>query len=431
MKKLQTVLAVLLCLSLIACSQQPTSSRGGGEVISGGGNPTEIPFNAPSNAPPNESALPQSGGETVIENIPQEEQLSYFRKYIEPYYIAGMMYSTWSDPEEIQVEKLMRFFTCNEYDNYYNALEDPLDTSSAVPAEIVEGYITRYFDVDPEYLRTAQNYHFWYDSYRWMENGGIGGGPGVTIERIEKDGERWKFICRDEVGNLLSVTLRVEDENNFRYIAGEGLEIPSEEPPPADDRLDAMALGVQARMLTEHIALSLFRGEEIRNGDCPFPKEEKMLSFTLEAVYFRNREEYMYHSIGYQDENRLFHFPEDDVRDMVYEVFGFEDWTPDKSITEENYRGDFSHPLGYNPQEKDFTGWLEFGIGTGYECRFMATLVDADSMRVEMDYDLYTDSGFPYQRKIAAMTTEYAIRFRADDTPYLRYEGTVVNSLGE
>lgn len=428
MEKLQTVLAVLLCLSLIACSRQPTSSQGSGEVISGGGISIEIPSSSPSDMPPNdENSSQQSAGETVIETIPQEDQLNYFRKYIEPYYIVGLMYSTWSDPEEIEVEKLMRFFTYNEYENYYNTLEDPLDTSSAVPAEVVEEYITSYFEVDPEYLRTAQNYHFWYNSYRWMENGGIGGGPGVTIERIEKDRNIWKFVCRDESGNLLSVTLRVEDENNFRYIAGEGLEIPSEEPPPTDDRLDAMALGVQARMLTEHIALSLFRGEDIRNSDCPFPKEESMLQFTLETIYFRNREEYMYHGIGYQDEDRLFHFPEDDVRDMVYEVFGFEDWTPDKSIIEEDYRGDYSHPLGYNPQEKDFTGCLEFGIGTGYECRFMATLVDTNSMRVEMDYDLYTSSGFPYQRKIAAMTTNYAIRFREDDTPYLRYEGTVVN----
>lgn len=132
MKKLQTVLAVLLCLSLIACSQQPTSSQGGGKVILGGGNSMEIPSSAPSDTPPNdENSSQQSTGKTVIETIPQEEQLNYFRKYIEPYYIVGLMYSTWSDPEEIEVEKFMRFFTYNEYENYYNTLEDPLDGRSS------------------------------------------------------------------------------------------------------------------------------------------------------------------------------------------------------------------------------------------------------------------------------------------------------------
>lgn len=114
---------------------------------------------------------------------------------------------------------------------------------------------------------------------------------------------------------------------------------------------------------------------------------------------------------------------------MVYEVFGFEGWTPDKSITGENFRGDYSHPLAYNAQEKDFFGGLEFGFGNGMECRFMATLIDADGMRAELDYDLYTSSGFPNQSKIAAMTTDYAVRFREDGTPYLRYLGTVVSPI--
>lgn len=429
MEKLQTVLAVLLCLSLIACSRQPTSSQGSGEVISGGGISIEIPSSSPSDMPPNdENSSQQNAGETVIETIPQEDQLNYFRKYIEPYYIVGLMYSTWSDPEEIEVWRYMNFFTYNEYENYYNALENPLDTASLVPADIVEGYITSFFEVDPKYLRTAPNYHHTYNGYRWMENEGIGSGSGLIIERIEKDGELWKFVCRDISDNLLSVTIRMEDENSFRYVAGEGLEIPSVEPPPADDRLDGMALDVQARILTEHIVLSVFRGENINRGECPPPEEKDMLIFTLGTVFYRDREEYMYHGVGYQDEDRYFHFPEGAVKNMVYEVFGFEGWTPDKSITGNgDFRGDFSHPLAYDAQEKDFFGELGFGFGNGMECRFMATLIDADRMKVKLDYDLYTSSGFPYQRKIAAMTTNYAIRFREDDTPYLRYEGTVVN----
>lgn len=168
-----------------------------------------------------ETDPPQNSGDAVVETIPQEEQLSYFRKYIQPYYIVGLLHSTWSSPEEIEVWRYMHFYLYNESGHYWE--ENPSNSTASIPADIVEDYITSYFEVDPEYLRTSENYDPAGDCYRPMVDEGHGGGPGVLIDQIEKEGDLWKFICRNEETNdRYSVTIRVADENTFHYIAGEG-----------------------------------------------------------------------------------------------------------------------------------------------------------------------------------------------------------------
>lgn len=170
-----------------------------------------------------ESAPAQGGGDTGAESLTQEEQRDYFDQYIEPYYIVGLMYNTWSDPEEIEVERYMKFYIYNESSDYWS--ENPGNGTHSIPADVVEDYITSYFEVEPGYLRTAQYYDAGNNRYDRMVNEGIGGGPGVTIERIEKDGNLWKFVCRNISDNLLSVTIRMMDDGTFRYIAGEGLDL--------------------------------------------------------------------------------------------------------------------------------------------------------------------------------------------------------------
>lgn len=156
------------------------------------------------------------------EPAPEDEMRSYYRKYIRPYYITGLMDdASWSDPEENDVQRYMWFYIYNESDNYWS--ENPSSDWRAIPADIVEDYITSYFEVEPEYLRTAENYDPTSGCYRSMFTEGIGDGPGVVIERIEKDGDIWKFICGEgaEGDRQASVTIRVVDENTFHYIAGE------------------------------------------------------------------------------------------------------------------------------------------------------------------------------------------------------------------
>lgn len=430
MKKLQTVLAVLLCLSLMACSQQATSSQGGGEMISGGGSPTEPPSSEPSNGPSNavleESDSAQSDGQAILTDIPQEEQESYIKKYLRPYYIVGLLDTSWSDPEEIELWQYMDFYIYNESDNYWR--ENPISEGYSIPWYTVEDYITGYFDVSPGYLRSAENYDGATACYRRMMTEGIGDGPGVTIQRVEIDGDLWKFVCRDISDNLLSVTVRMLDDGGFHYIAGEVLE--RVQPPQTEELFDPMALGEHANALTEHIVTSIFYAGDIKTGSCPPPEEKDMLWFTIGTVYYMDREEYGYHNVAYQDADLFFHFSEQGIRNMVFEVFGFENWTPDKNIMgQSDYRGDYDHPLAYNAEKKDFSGGLEFGFGNGMECKFMATVIDTQNMKVILDYDLYTSSLFPNPHKVASLSTDYSILLRDDGTPFLRYDHTSVQSV--
>lgn len=407
------VLSLILLLSLAACggkgqapASEPSPSQGGGEVISGGESSPGTSSNAPSNA-----LLGESGGQSVIENIPQEEQEVYIKKYIQPYHLVGLMYTTWSDPEEIEVWRYMHFFTYNEDENYYTSLGYTLYQDHSVPAEVVEEYVARYFEVSPAYLRTSEKYDASANCYRSMANEGIGGGPPPDIERIEKDGDIWKFICRDISDNLLSVTIRVEDESSFHYIAGEVLE--RAEQPKAEERFDPMPLGDHANILTEHIVSTVYE----RNGEYNGLDEGKFTHFAMGLVRFLEDEAYLYRDVAFRGNNGLYYFREEYLKNMMWEVFGAEDWEPDR----ENWS------MEYDEVRQEYIIDLAFDFWNLVECKIMATLIDTQDMKVIVDYDLYTSSLFPDQHKIAAMSTDYAILFREDGTPYLRYAGTVAN----
>ena len=145
-----------------------------------------------------------------------------------------------------------------------------------------------------------------------------------------------------------------------------------------------------------------------------------MKLFTIGVSYYRDRQGYWYHDVAVRDEDLYYHFPEERIKSMVYEVFGFENWLLEKN------EDPYAYPLSYHAEEKEFYGGLEFGFGTFMECDFKDTVVDTQNMRVTVDYDLYTTSLFPNQEKIGAAVTDYSIHFLEDGSPYLRYEGTVI-----
>lgn len=77
-----------------------------------------------------------------------------------------------------------------------------------------------YFEVDSTYLRSADNFDVSSSCYLFPDEFGIGGGAGVNIERVEKNGEILKIICRDMVDTELSVTVKIVDEDKFFYVSG-------------------------------------------------------------------------------------------------------------------------------------------------------------------------------------------------------------------
>ena len=367
---------------------------------------------APDQSAQDEIALPQLGRSGVARDLTPEQQRAYFIKYIQPYYIAGLMNGSWSDPKENDVRCYMNFYIFNESDHYWG--ENPISDAHAIPANIVEDYITSYFEVDPNYLRTAENYDPAAGCYRSMFTEGIGGGPGVVIERIEKDEFTWKFVCGEgaEGNRQASVTIEEQKMGKFRYIAGEGLADPG---PSATQRLNGIDLGAHANALTEQLITTAFE----KQGESYSLDDKKMTHFAMGVVLHLGDEGYQYRDIVYREDG-YYHFQAQALKRMMWEVFGLEDWEPDK----ENWR--ISMPIENNSETGEYVTDLAFDFSNLVEPKIMATAVDTQEGTVIVDYDLYTSSLYPDPKKIAAMSTHYFIRFREDDTPYLRYEGTYI-----
>lgn len=428
MKKfLSALCAVLLVLTLTACGgkespspREESRSSTAPEVIPEPSSQTpDAPADriapdetAPTETAPDEVPLPQLGRSGVARDLTQEQQRAYYIKYIQPYYIAGLMNGSWSDPEENDVRCYMNFYIYNGSDNYWS--ENPVSDAHAIPANIVEDYITGYFEVDPEYLRTAENYDPASGCYRSMFTEGIGGGPGLVIERIEKDEFAWKFICGEgaEGNRQGSVTIEEQKMGKFRYIAGEGLA----DPGPSDaQRLEGIDLGAHANALTEQLITTAFE----KQGESYSLSEKKYTHFAMGLALHMEDEGYQYRDIVYRKDG-YYHFRADALQNMMWEVFGLEDWEPDK----ENWR--ISMPIENNSETGEYVTDLAFDFWNLVEPRIMATVVDIGDMMVTVDYDLYSSSLYPDPEKIASKSTRYFIRFREDDTPYLRYEGTYI-----
>lgn len=251
MKKIISVAIIILCLSFIACSRQSPSQESSSKSVSSieisssdsssdaphdedisqesdteSISSNEVSPNESADTPHDEDNSQESDGINTIENISQEEQQNYFRKYIEPYYIVGLLSKTWTTPEEIDVSRFIKFYEYNAFDNYVSLHQEEAVTTEEglvdfpVPADILESYVTSYFEVNPSYLRSDNHYDSASNCYLFSGFFGIGGGPGVNIERIEKKGDVLKFTCLDINENEYSVSIKIIDENRFFYISG-------------------------------------------------------------------------------------------------------------------------------------------------------------------------------------------------------------------
>ena len=166
-----------------------------------------------------------TSSEKEEEVFTESEKKEMFHKYIEPYYIVGLMYDNWDSPEEISADRLIKFYSYNCLESFLDKTEekDPGYLSShseiLVPESDVESFITSYFKIDEEYLHTAQSYQSDTKSYLFSTTVGVGGGP-MEIIRVEKDEKNWKFICQDAEGTELSVTIEMVNDDQFYYVAG-------------------------------------------------------------------------------------------------------------------------------------------------------------------------------------------------------------------
>lgn len=161
------------------------------------------------------------------DTLTQQDKEAYNNKYIQPYSIVGFLYESWSNAEELGADKLIKFYEYNVYYDYAAQLEqkDPDQYQAytgTVPADNVESYVSAYFEVDKSYLRTASNFDPATETYTFPKEFGIGGGPGFELDRVQKDDDNniWTFVCLDINGRELSVSVKILNEDQFYYVAG-------------------------------------------------------------------------------------------------------------------------------------------------------------------------------------------------------------------
>ena len=210
MKKWAIILAVVLLLSLTACGQDAQA-------------PLQNSSSTSMETPASSTDFFKQERKIAKDSAITPEQERYlFDKYIQPYYLAGFMYIPWEHASEIEPNRLIKFF---EYNEFLGNLAQVTNSSSqetaiAVSAQEVEDYITGYFDVNVEHLRKADAYDQQGKHYLFSAAGGIGSGPGLAISKVEMAGDVMTLYCNDVVDNQFSVSIRLVNKEEFRYLSG-------------------------------------------------------------------------------------------------------------------------------------------------------------------------------------------------------------------
>lgn len=172
----------------------------------------------------------ESSKASSTESLTKQEKDNYFDKYIAPYYICGLLYTTWRSSSDIDPNQLLKFY---EYNAYFDILpqmlaEDPqkyADSDTiAIDAADVEFYIMYYFSVDVQHLRKSNAYDAKTNSYQFSKCTGIGGGSGVDITHIKQEADTMTFYCEDMNNNELTVTVQIINEDQFKYVSGTGVD---------------------------------------------------------------------------------------------------------------------------------------------------------------------------------------------------------------
>ena len=217
MKKIVRVLAIVICmLSLFGCSMGNEES-------------TSESIMSSSNVIGFDSSMPIGESSNSTYELDDSENIIFFEKYIQPLYIVGGTSKTWTNPNELTVEQLIKFY---EYNIYYknfekvflpDIIENPDKykniTTVTIPAEDVEQIIMSYFKVDSTLLRTSERYIESENVYTFPIDFGIGGGPGLSIIQVEDSENIRTFLCEGEGTNTISLTIEIVSENQFFYIS--------------------------------------------------------------------------------------------------------------------------------------------------------------------------------------------------------------------
>ncbi len=147
----------------------------------------------------------------------------FYYDYVEDLHIIGVMYDDWSDPNQLDPNRLNKFYEYNVYyKDYENLAEQYLEVEGAseiyIPETVVEAHITQHFDVSTDFLRNADNYDEEKSAYRYLTFFGIGSSP-LTVTAIQQTNDMYVVTCIDDGGIEFLLTMQITDSENYKYLS--------------------------------------------------------------------------------------------------------------------------------------------------------------------------------------------------------------------
>ena len=223
---------IFICVVLLICSTFVACNTNADETVE----PQEL-FNS----------ITQQDIDNAIENPDEftEEELQYYKSILDPYeYSIGVSGEiSWNDTSEISIYSLAKFYEISPdgfaaFDNKEQASAVPgIKVMSNVPADVVEGFLSKRFDIDIEAFRTEAGRHYLYNpsrnEYPFGVEPGYGGLYGYEILKVEKSGDIWKFYCSNSYpvyyGNeetyeedYAVVVVKHKGENDYKFLCAKG-----------------------------------------------------------------------------------------------------------------------------------------------------------------------------------------------------------------
>lgn len=176
------LLCLLLCLSLLmlaACSERTAPPRAESQSASTSADDGE-PLDDPAEG----------------DSEPEPDLPWYAGHYIEGISLQRM--DDFESPEDIRPDAFVRFFMTANYDGAEKlpipeGYRSPNSNALLLPAEDVEDYVTAFFDVSPDYLRTGDCYNAAEAVYR-LEDFGITAQNVVEVTNVQENEDGLSLI---------------------------------------------------------------------------------------------------------------------------------------------------------------------------------------------------------------------------------------------
>ena len=170
--------------------------------------------------------------ETVNENDEEtQEELWWhdealyeqYTLYAMPYAKAMLCGTTWSDPAKIEVWQLINFYMYNSFaeNEEYLALGDVEEI--LVPENEVIGYITTFFNVSPDYIKTSEKYLADQNAFRFQPYMGGGMGPLARFTCDTVDDKLYLQFENEFDGKIqpyYMLTVQLDADGGYKYIEG-------------------------------------------------------------------------------------------------------------------------------------------------------------------------------------------------------------------